>query len=53
MSRPKTADPMIRCNFFLPPRVVAELKARAAEAGTPVSEHVRRALTEYLKSEPK
>lgn len=45
----KTAEPMIRCNFFLPPKVVAALKERAAKAGTPVSEHVRHALAAYLK----
>jgi hypothetical protein len=51
MSKP--SEPMIRCNFFLPPQVVAELKKRAGAVGTPVSEHVRRALLEYLKMEPK
>jgi predicted DNA binding CopG/RHH family protein len=40
---------MIRCNFFLPPRVVEALKQHAVAEGSPMSEHVRRALSEYLK----
>lgn len=39
---------MKRHNFFLPDELVTELKAIAAETGTPMSELVRRALSTWL-----
>lgn len=39
---------MKRHNFFLPEELVAELKAIAIETGTPMSELVRRALSNWL-----
>jgi hypothetical protein len=48
---PAKPDPMIRKNYFLPEKIIAALEKRAAQSGTNVSEHVRRALIEYLKLE--
>jgi predicted DNA binding CopG/RHH family protein len=42
-------EPMIRCNHFLPKQLVEQIKQHAATKGTPVAEHVRRALQEYLE----
>jgi predicted DNA binding CopG/RHH family protein len=42
-------EPMQRCNYFLPKPLVEAIKKHAATKGTPVAEHVRRALQEYLE----
>ncbi|TDN70427.1 ribbon-helix-helix protein, CopG family [Paraburkholderia sp. BL10I2N1] len=42
-------EPMTRRNFFIPEKLYEALQAKAAETGTPVAEHVRRALADYLK----
>lgn len=39
---------MKRHNFFLPEELVAQLKAIAIQTGTPMSELVRRAITNML-----
>lgn len=44
-----TTETMKRCNFFLPPVLLAKLQEKTKETGTPMSEFVRRALAEYLK----
>ena len=40
---------MIRANFFLPEPILAALRVLAQKTDISVSEHVRRALAEYLK----
>ncbi len=40
---------MKRSNFFLPEPAVAALKALSEKTGLSVSEHIRRAIDEYLK----
>lgn len=40
---------MIRANFFLPEPLLAALRELAQKTDLSVSEHVRRALAEYLK----
>lgn len=39
---------MKRCNFFLPPVLLAKLQEKAKATQTPMSEHVRAALNAYL-----
>lgn len=40
---------MKRINFMLPPQMLDALGAKAREDGRTVSEHIRQALTEYLR----
>ncbi len=40
---------MIRSNFFLPEPLIAALRDLAKRTDLSVSEHVRRAIAEYLK----
>ena len=40
---------MIKKIFYLPKQLVSSLKAIAGETGLTVSEHVRRALDEYIE----
>lgn len=40
---------MKRTNFFYPPELLDRLKALKASTGLPVSEHIRRAIEDYLK----
>lgn len=40
---------MKRHNFFLPEPLVTSLKALAQKTDVPMSEHIRRALEDYLK----
>ena len=42
---------MTRMNFFLPQALIEQLKEKDKTAGTPMSEHVRAALAEYLKQD--
>lgn len=42
---------MTRRNFFLPDIIFEALQAKANKSGTPMSEHVRAALAQYLKLE--
>lgn len=41
---------MKRINFMLPPRMLDALAKESAATGLPVSEHIRRAILEYLRS---
>lgn len=40
---------MRRMNIFFPEPLIAALKALSKKTGLPVSEHIRRAIDEYLK----
>lgn len=40
---------MRRFNLFIPEQAIAKLQALARKTGITVSEHVRRAIDEYLK----
>ncbi len=40
---------MRRMNIFFPEPLIAALKALSKNTGLPVSEHIRRAIDEYLK----
>lgn len=40
---------MRRINFMLPPQLLEALGDKAKQDGRPVSEHIRQALTEYLR----
>jgi hypothetical protein len=40
---------MKRCNFFLPPVLLAALQEKTKETKVPMSEYVRQALAEFLK----
>lgn len=42
---------MKRTNYFYPPQMLAALKKLSKKTGVAVSEHIRRAITEYLKSQ--
>lgn len=41
-------EPMVRSNFFIPKQLVEKLRLHANTKGSPMAEHVRRALEEYL-----
>jgi hypothetical protein len=45
---PPNVEPLRRQNFFISPQIMERLRVLAASQGTPVAEHVRRALYEYL-----
>jgi len=40
---------MKRTNFYFPPQMLKRLKAASKKTGLPVSEHIRRAVEQYLK----
>lgn len=44
-------QPMIRVNIFLPPELIARLKAQKAKTGVPVAEFVRRAIESALAAD--
>jgi hypothetical protein len=44
-------QPMTRVNIFLPPAMVAKLKAQKEATGVPVAEFVRRAIEAALAKE--
>lgn len=46
---PMSNENMKRINFMLPPQMLQALGAKAKEDGRTVSEHIRQALTEYLR----
>ena len=48
-SRHDPSQPMTRVNIFLPPEMVARLKAQKERTGVPVAEFVRRAIEAALK----
>ena len=48
-SRRDVDQPMTRVNIFLPPAMVARLKAQKERTGVPVAEFVRRAIEAALK----
>lgn len=40
---------MIRTNYYFPKQMLAELKSASETHGLPISEIIRRAITEWLK----